>query len=196
MTPKEAQIFLKTEDLDEVQERWEEELFEIKRFLLISTPIPKVFKSKLVRLKKYQDAFEVLSGKVTKQEIDGPKADSFSFSTDVEQAFHERYNWRTRYKSYISSTDNFFKIECLVNEWLDLEGKYLSNWKLAESLDFPGAVIQSKEPDPMELLQNIKRWKSTADRTTFQQLHSDFSFLPEKLRIEVKRLTLLSDYYG
>lgn len=196
MTQQEAKLFLKTEDLDDVQDRWEEELFEIKRFLLTSTPIPKVFESKLARLKKYHEAYEVLSGIKTEQENGVIEEGLFTFSDDVEEAFHELYKWRTHYKKAIHTTDNVCEIEKIIKQWLKLEGKYLFKWELAESIHIPEAVIQSKEPDPMELLQAIKVWKNSVDSSTFQQLHNDFSFLPEKLRIEVKRLTLLSNYYG
>lgn len=196
MTPKEAALFLKLEDLDDVQDRWEEELFDIKRFFLISTPIPKVFISKLTRLKKYLEAYEVLSGNEIPEATEYMKNEEVSFSDDVELAFHELHKQRTRFKQLIHATDNPYTIECIVKEWLSIEGDYLLKWKFSESKALEVEVVLSKEPDPMELLEAIKQWKSSADLSTFQQLHTDFSFLPKKLKIEVKRLTLLSNYYG
>jgi hypothetical protein len=196
MTPKEAALFLKLEDLDDVQDRWEEELFDIKRFFLISTPIPKVFTSKLTRLKKYLEAYEVLSGNEIPEATEHMTNEEVSFSDDVELAFHELHKKRTRFKQLIHATDNPYTIECIVKEWLSIEGDYLLKWKFSESKALEEEVVQSKEPDPMELLEAIKQWKSSADLSTFQQLHTDFSFLPKKLKIEVKRLTLLSNYYG
>lgn len=196
MNLKEAQLFLKTENKDEVHDRWEEELFDVKRFLLISTPIPKVFQAKISRLRKCAEAYEVLSGLKLSLEVDEVDEELFAFSDDVESAFHELHKWRTHFKQKLHTAYNPYKIEQIINQWLILEGKYIFKWKLLKSIEIPESVIQSKEPDPMELLAVIKLWKNSIDSPTFRQLHNDFSFLPDRLRIELKRLTLLSNYYG
>jgi len=196
MTAEEAQLFLKIENADELQDRWEEELFDIKRFLLTSTPIPKVFDAKIARLKKYAEAYEVLSGSIFINEADEIELELIPFSEDVETAFHELHKWRTHFKQKLYTANNPCKIEQIITRWLILEGMYISKWVFAKSVDIPNLVIQSKELDPMDLLGAIKLWKNSVPSSTFQQLQSDFSFLPEQLRIEVKRLTLLSNYYG
>lgn len=196
MTQQEAQLFLKIENADDLQDRWDEELFDIKRFLLTSTPIPKVFDAKIARLKKYAEAYEELSGSKFINEADEIEEELVPFSEDVETAFHELHKSRTHFKQKLHSANNPCKIEQIITRWLILEGMYISKWVFAKSVDIPNAVIQSKELDPMDLLGAIKLWKNSVQSSTFQQLQSDFSFLPEQLRIEVKRLTLLSYYYG
>jgi hypothetical protein len=196
MTPKEAQLFLKTETPDDIHDRWEEELFGIKKFLLTSTPIPKVFLSKLARLEKFQEAYVILSGITVEQPVLELESNPLLFSEDVEEAFHEFHRMRTQFKATLHGAECVFTIRKIVEKWLDSECAYIKKWKFTESILLPEEVIQSKEPDPMTLLHAIKNWKAGAAFATFQQLQNDFSFLPDALRIEVKRLTLLSNYYG
>lgn len=196
MTLNEARLILKIEDNEDINDRWESELFEIKRFLLTSTPIPKVFESKMTRLKKYHEAYEVLTGIKTEQYVIGNDEVIPVFSEDLEEAFHSLHQYRIKFKGLLNSSYDINEINTIVSNWLTTEAIYVDKWKFTESLQIPEEVIQSKEPDPMDLLNAIKDWKTGAESSTFQKLHNDFSFLPYKLRIEVKRLTLLAKYYG
>jgi hypothetical protein len=82
----------------------------------------------------------------------------------------------------------------VIQHWLNMEETYRGLWKNEPSKDLSTNVLISKEPDPMEVLTNLRIWDdSSSPIKTFEDLHEQYSFLPQLLQIEVKRLTLLLD---
>jgi len=196
MTPQEAKVLLKIEDGDEFIDRWEQEMFGIKRYFLTSTPIPKVFYAKLARLRKFEEAYFTLIGVDVPSLNDAISIELVNFSPEVSEAFHQLHVWRTSIKQRIHSTHNVEEIVQLIEAWMRVEKAYITQWVNPRSTEIPAEMVISKEPDPMEILTLINNWKSAEGLTTFHQLHMNFSFLPERLRFEVKRLTLLAEHYG
>lgn len=196
MTLQEAKVLLKIEDGDEFIDRWEQEMFDIKRYFLTSTPIPKVFSAKLARLRKFEEAYFTLIGVDVPSVNHAISIELVNFSQEVSEAFHQLHTWRTSIKQRIHSTHNVGEIVQLIEAWMRVEKDYITQWVYPQSAEIPAEVVVSKEPDPMELLTLINNWNSTEGHTRFHELHMNFSFLPERLRFEVKRLTLLAEYYG
>jgi hypothetical protein len=53
-------------------------------------------------------------------------------------------------------------------------------------------VVRSKEPDPMELLKDLKKAEKAINSSSIMALKENYNNLPESVKKEVKRLTLLA----
>lgn len=193
MTKEEAKLFFQWEDGEDPEEVWEEKLFEQKQFFLTRPPIPKVFFSRLKKLKKTQQAYLVL----TEQEDEialskSNDAAEVAFSENVIEAFNQQQQYRMKMKAEVLRANTFVALEKSINTWLELERMYLEKWRVEDSgleLD----VVISKEPDPMELLQILREFEKTNGVLTFKNVKNELERLPVMIKNECKRLNLLYD---
>ena len=137
MTAQEAKVLLKIEDGDEFIDRWEQEMFGIKRYFLTSTPIPKVFYAKLARLRKFEEAYFTLIGVDIPSLNDAISIELVNFSPEVSEAFHQLHVWRTYIKQRIHSTHNVEEIVQLIEAWMRVEKAYITQWVNHKVLRFP-----------------------------------------------------------
>lgn len=192
MDRSEALLFFPIESGDDLEDLYEERLFEVKQFLLTRPPIGKVFTSKIKKLEKMQAAYEMLSESTKKVTVHSQEIPHPDFSTIVITCFHQLHNYRTAIKGQVLKSESVSELASILNNWLAVEQKYQKNWIYPEVENDSQDVIISKEPDPMELLAGIKKWDPNEPPTkSFKELKEGYSFLPNKVQLEVKRLTLL-----
>lgn len=192
MDRSEALLFFPVESGDDLEDFYEERLFEVKQFLLTRPPIAKVFQSKIKKLKKMQAAYELLSEKTAKTAINFQALPQPDFSSIVISCFHQLHDYRTAIKSQVLKSESVTELSSVLNSWLKVELKYQENWRYPETENDSQNVIISKEPDPMELLAELKKWDANEPAIkSFKELKENYSFLPNLVQLEVKRLTLL-----
>ena len=152
MTTEEAKIYLPFSDSDEIEDFYQDKLFEFKHFFLIQAPIEKVFLAKLVKLEKLDLAYETLTkstiSKSEKQRLD------FNFSDEIRNAFYLFEEEKSKFRVKISSAENGFELKQAVKQILDLVKAYRQKWAIGLQLDIQIDVL-SKEPDSMEIHQAI-----------------------------------------
>lgn len=192
MDRSEALLFFPVETDEDLLDLYEERLFEVKQFLLTRPPIAKVFQSKIKKLEKMQTAYEVLADKKEITEVDSQILPKPDFSNVVISCFHELHKYRTAIKSQVLSSQSVPVLSSVIDEWLTVELMYQENWVYPEVSNDSQDVIISKEPDPMELLAGLKKWDTNEPPIkSFKELKEAYSFLPNEVQLEVKRLTLL-----
>lgn len=186
MTPAEAWQFFKVNDRDEMEEIYEEQLFEFKQFFLSKVPVQKLFNGRLSKLKKLQDAYEALEGEIQPQPVHEITFDILS--NNIHEVFLGFQKSRNDLKQKIANETSALNLEKYIRRMLALEKEYATFWKMDS--DDEGDIIISKEPDPMYLLENIKSYQQK-DGFTFIQLKNLENNPPEILVQEMKRLSLL-----
>jgi len=196
MNKEEAYVFLglgKKEKDTTPLEAWEEIVFAFKQKLISRPLIRMVLEKQLQKISKQYEAFGLLSQQALPRLLpDDRIIDEWKFPDEALQAFHVFYNYRNTYKSKLMQCISFPDFFTLAMEWMEMEEAYQKQWyveKLDAVLDL---VSLGKEPDPMELIAVIKDWEAASgEELKFSQLENNIERLPQLLKIEVKRLTLL-----
>jgi hypothetical protein len=111
----------------------------------------------------------------------------------VIEAYNAYFQLRNKYKADLIKEFNPIKMSQIICVWLASEKAYYEVWNCEKALvDDLTNVLLSKEPDPMELLAAIRDWQAKfKEATSFDDLCQYYTFLPELLKNEVKRLTSL-----
>ncbi|WP_146194121.1 hypothetical protein [Brumimicrobium oceani] len=193
MTKEQAQLFFPYSPGDDLEDLWEQRLFEQKQFFLMRPPIHLVWKSKLKKLEQEYIAFLTL----THQEKESlkPKGNtgiSLSFPNDFLSAFNQFHKERNAHKSELLKAQNYPDLVEATENWLQTELSFATYWKLEATALNDIEVIRSKEPDPMELLEELKNTQNLINSSLISDLKQNYNILSENMKKEVKRLTLLS----
>ncbi|XOV67767.1 MAG: hypothetical protein ACFHU9_01085 [Fluviicola sp.] len=182
MTKSEAKLYLEVSDLEELDEVYEEKVFEWKNFFVNRFPVSSLFRSKVKQLEKLEAAYQSLGGGAqTPEEV---LVDLY-FSDSFKEAFHQFSERRSRLKALLFQASSAKLIGYIVAALVDLTQAYAQVWNDSE-LETNGIAV-SKEADPMDLLAAI-------DDAAHRGVHniSEIEKLPEDHLVvkEAKRLSL------
>ena len=182
MTKEEALLHFSNSE-GEFVEFFEEQLFEHKQYFLTKPLIPKIFKSRLIKLQDLEKAFNVLGFSNISSNYD--LKDVF-FTSNVKETFIAWEQVKSDFKLKLTQAESYCDVERLVNQYLNGFENYSRCWLI----DLPIENVKvSLEPDPMELLEAIKEFNEMG-KSEFSEiigLNESNSLLNES-----KRLTLLS----
>ncbi len=179
--------YFKTSDIDEIEEIYEQEIFELKQFFMSRAPIAKLFRGRLNKLKKLQKAYD--------------QGDSSQNKQDFEYVFPgEEENLLISYKAFqatknqirlkIANELNGFNLIHWVQLLIDLEKHNAKQWCAFEEMEEDEDVIVSKEPNPIDMIDAIQEYAALGGKN-LQQLKRFENNPPNVLVQEMKRLSLL-----
>lgn len=190
-----AKLLLPVHEDEYIVDVWEERLFSHKQFFLTRPPIREVWQARLNKMRKEYEAFILLteSCNVDWNELPQINTTITYINMDVVSVFNAYFKLRNEFKTKLISSFDPLEIYQIVIAWVNSEKKYYEVWSCEQALkDDIQQVIISKEPDPMDVLASIRDWKAKFDHaTSFKDLCDGYTFLPELLKNEVKRLTSL-----
>lgn len=193
MNKNEARLLLNISENENIDDVWEQKLFEQKQFFLTRPPIPKVFRSRINKLEKLYSAYLVLKDEKTESEFIENQYNNFpEFSDCIKEAFNQQQAERMKVKSQILRSENPTNLAKVIENWLELEKRYMKKWTIPEEVEKNSDIIISKEPDPMYILEDLKTVEeSNNEDITFDFLKNNLSSFPKRLISEFKRLNLL-----
>lgn len=190
MTIEEAKLFFKLEEEDDIQDAYDEQLFEFKQFFLSKPIISKVFKSKLEKLAKFEEAFCLLTDSRFKPLI--AEKTSIVFSDNVLEAFQRFEQLKSELKQQISLATSSSDLAQKVDSLLVVTYTYYQKWRTSELLPVEIDVI-AKDPDTMELLTAIRAFNMQGGER-FEDISSQKN--QPVLMKEMKRVSLLLEKFG
>jgi hypothetical protein len=175
---------------DDLIDLYEEKIFEFKQYFLSKTPIFKLFESKLSKLEKIGNAYNLLTNinvefTETKLEFNGSQAEILANYLHFQEE-------KNRMKTKISNSENAFELVSWVKNLLELEKMNAQHW--FSEIEIDANILVSKEPNPMEILEGIKIYQQNSG-FNFDQLKKLENNPPEILIQEMKRLSLLFKKY-
>lgn len=190
MTIEEAKLFFKLEEDEDIQDAYDDQLFEFKQFFLSKPIVSKVFKSKLEKLTKFEEAFCLLTNSRFKPLT--TEVTSIDFSDQVLEAFQRFEQLKSELKQQISLATTSLELMQKVHLLLEVSYSYYQKWKTSEILPVEIDVI-AKDPDAMELLTEIRVFNSQGG-VCFQDISSQKN--QPVLMKEMKRVSLLLEKFG
>lgn len=185
MNQREALSFLGIED-DDLQDAYEQILFEHKQFFQHKAIIPKVFLSRIQKMQKQLGAFSVLG----LREKRTPFTDSLP-KWNLENVLESHLLFsRLKFdlKTEIHRSESLSDLISSVEKLMKLHENFASLWFLERDFDTNGLTL-SNEVDEMLFLQELKAYSKDGN-VGFDALKQDAK-LPTLLLNEMKRLTLL-----
>lgn len=194
MTKNEAKLFFPLEKEEDIDAAWEIVFFKQKQYFLTHTPIPNVWYSKIRRLQKQYKAYLILSNQMVPAVYEEEIADVHPiFNPKFIEAFHLFHQYRNQHKLAVLNATDLHSLTIAVKSWLVTEKQYAQYWVYPESSTNDLKVVQSKEPDPMDWLNSLERIQAYLSSQNINILKENYNILPEDVRKEVKRLTLLAN---
>lgn len=173
---------------NDIDERYEELLFEDKQFFTTKALIPKVFRARLLKIKRREEAFRRIKNEL-------PREITFAINYTSNQPTDLLQNYLTFQKDKASVLNLLFKSkECvdligIIELYLLRFADYLKMWQLNERGN-TDEIILSKELDPTDLYLTIKAF-SDAGGKNVNEIQTLFFEGKSLLLNEAKRLTLL-----
>lgn len=192
MTENELKIFFPFEDNDDLDELFEERLFEYKQFFIHKTVIPKVFDAKIEKLIKMDLAFNIIKNNIKEQEIiQATIKNPFEIEKNILNVFNDFQIEKNNIKKKLYQSQSAYDLIQHVRTLLLLTKFYLDKW-----IDVPieKEIVISKEPDPMELLKAIQEFNLKGG-FNFADILEKSNICPDLLIIESKRLSLQRNLY-
>ena len=189
MTAHEALVYLSINTIEDADDAYETQLFELKQHFLTKPVLWKTAEGKLKRLVQLQTAYEALGGSVSPIQV--PLV-SMEFSTNFLESFSAYYARRNQLKQMIAVAPDAITVTNGVHALLELEKAFVSPFSELEDWH-SDAVVIGAEPDVMLVQQQLKL-QADLGRTTLQSLYADKNNLPNELLLALKRLSLLKNY--
>lgn len=190
MTEAEALVFLSVEDDQDVEDAYLQRIFEFKQYFSSKPVVLSTFQSRLNKLDKISEAANLfgLDGHTNFNDkielIENP-----SFSSDILNSFQQYQHFLTKVRFAIYQSQSTQELKSKVLTLMGMSMEYYSHWPYIS--EFENTVILSKEPDPMELLSDIKYAKEEGI-LTFTDLAKDLTKRFSLLKLESTRLNKLN----
>jgi len=187
MTKEEAFLFFPHSEDEDIEDLYEQRVFEYKQFFLSSPPFHKVFLAKEKKMKQMHSSYLFFSGQL---EIHQTK--SIDLKHSISDSILETFNYYQQnlnlLKNKISQSNTVPELSALIDKLLQLRSSYYQNWTIEEDV-IETEIIISKEIDPMQLLVAIQEFNKLGG-FTFDDLNSKRNISPILLINEAKRLSL------
>lgn len=195
MTKEEAASILNVSleaDFEEIEEQFEQLLFERKKFFLQKIPIQKLFEPKLKIIHQLIEAYELVSEEKL-EHVTPLKTIEFQFDhSSLLISFNKYHLYRNQLKQGLINASHFDAIEQIATELIKLESAYAALW-YQDELGTQHTIVGTF-PDEILLLSALKNYLEMGGKS-FEDLKKMKNNPPEILIQEMKRLSLLYKNY-
>jgi hypothetical protein len=189
VTKDEIVAILRIDDLSDVADALEMELFEIKKAVLAKPLLKQTLKSKFLRL---QTLIEIAANQNLLQSDSGL---GFQYepieTTEVLKLWEAYMRAKNRWKMIFSQSQIPQQISSLLEEGLKMELYFANQFSRLNWID--EEPVFGVEPDPMPIQNGLKK-ASEQGWLTFADLEKNKSELQKDLLLALKRLSLLPKY--
>lgn len=172
---------------DDLYDCYQEMLFEFKQWFFTRPVISKVFKAKLRKLERITQAYNIITEKNDQIQVDYQQPD---FSEVMLDSFNTFYAQKNIIKRQISQSDDGGQLAFWVQSLLMLHlafADYVCNKSALEPIE----VMVSNEPDPVEVIRELKRMQETGVQRFNELVNArDSEFVVQ----EINRLNLWRQY--
>lgn len=148
--------------------------------------IRSTFQAKLKKLEKIDEAGELFGLKYNSIKL--PERFALKETEEMAVLFQDFQFAKSQLFLAIHACNDPKELKQLVDEVLELQGSFCAYWPEIKNLE--ERVILAKQPDPMEVLMDLKKLKEIGVET-FQDLTKVQSFEKNCIGLESQRLYLL-----
>ncbi len=181
-------LFFPHNEGDDLEERYEELLFEDKQFFTTKAVVSKVFRARIEKMKKREEAFRSLTSSTISENYE-PIQLSFEKTSDLHQNYLNFQKDRALLMQQLYRAKECQTVIDMIEHLLNRYVAYLVPWQMNRKEETAGVII-SKEPDPTDLYNALKAF-SEAGGKNVNEIQTLFYNGKSLLETESKRLSLL-----
>jgi hypothetical protein len=181
-------LFFPHNEGDDLEERYEELLFEDKQFFTTKAVVSKVFRARIEKMKKREEAFRSLTSSTISENYE-PIQLSFEKTSDLHQNYLNFQKDRALLMQQLYRAKECQTVIDIIEHLLNRYVAYLVPWQMNRKEETAGVII-SKEPDPTDLYNALKAF-SEAGGKNVNEIQTLFYNGKSLLETESKRLSLL-----
>lgn len=170
---------------DDIDDLFEQLLFEQKQFFSNQMPISKVFNSRINRLKKIEEAYVFFGGVPPLNsnlaiELKGYK------SASIEETYNQFQLNKNAYRLGVFNAANAFQLKQIVRHIFNNYIEFAEMWPTIENTGINRPLI-SKEPDAMAMIEEIQALKSKGivNFSELSQLEQENILIQEAIRLSL-----------
>lgn len=185
MTKEDALLYFPIERDTDIDDLFEDLLFEQKQFLIDRVPVSKVFEPRINKLKKIEEAYIFFGGKIEKKS--NIHKGILSYNNDsIEEVFGVFQQNKNTLKLILFNASNSSEIEQITTLIFENYREFAKKWPGIDSEGLDRPVI-SKEPDPMDIIQEIKsaKEKGIVNFRELLELDEDNILIKEAIRLSL-----------
>jgi len=185
MTKEDALLYFPVEEEDDIDDLFEQLLFEQKQFLTTQMPISKVFNSRLNRIENIEKAYVFFGGKI--EENLNSSTEILPYNSDlIEDIYFIFQKNKNTLKLALFNSKSFSEIKNIVTLLFDNYSNLAEKFPAIELNELNRPII-SKEPDEMELIDEIKslKAKGIVNFSELSQLEYDNILIQEAIRLSL-----------
>lgn len=149
MTLEEAHIYLRVEEDQDIDDVYEDKLFELKQFFLNRFPLTKLIEGRLAKFLKVEEAYKLLGGSVLSSSLEMTE-DFPDFSS-----LSELYKWynieRNKLRLQLTAAKSHNEVKRVLAYYTELTKHYALHWKIPLNEDISAAIKLGTEPNPMDI---------------------------------------------
>ena len=158
MTREDALLYLPFEDEDELEDLYEDKLFEFKQKVLVAVPSTKLYQYHLTKLSKVHAAYLHLTASANPER-------TIEYTAKVNQdslisAWRDFNRNKNELKLKLVSTFSFSDIEFILDCLIQNQKQFASIFHKVQFENQDGTLIVGKEPDAMALEVEIDKFMS------------------------------------
>jgi hypothetical protein len=182
MTESEAKLYLPFSDMEDLEEVYEQKLFEQKQFFLQRMPVSKIIASRMSRLQKIEEAFVYLGG-----EVELFRSEEVQLKPYLSQVIKETFSIHERNKNLhklrLNQAQSVEGIRFYLNQLLEITVSYAQKWRMERTATNDSLKV-STEPDSMFLLEEINKFEELGFRSfdDLQHLLTESPLVQEAIR--------------
>jgi len=185
MNREEALLYLSLDQDVDLEDIYDERLYELRQFFILNVPTSKVFNAKIDVLEKIQKAYTVLGGK-TKSELFS-KVEILDYSTDVVRDLVHRFHENTsKLKTSAISASTVPDLISVANQMVENMRLYAACWRVELPVSVSDVRI-TQPSDSVDLLIELERLGKAGFNETreISELNSESLVYKEAIRLSL-----------
>lgn len=185
MNREDALLYFPYEEEDDLNDLFEERLFEFKQKLMTIAPSRKLFDIQLSRFSKISDAYLYLSDTVDSNDV--VEFSLIHFEDELAIAWKAYNESKNQLKLLLNRSESLNEIRQLVNLMLENMIRFTAPFELLNLKEDVNSVLLSKEPDPMEISAAIQKFNEAGFHkiSEIKQLDSNNILFQEAIRLSL-----------
>lgn len=185
MTKEDALLYFPIEEDVEIDDLFEELLFEQKQFLSDRVPVSKVFEPRINKLNRIEEAYIFFGGEVSSNS--NFSINLLPYQNElIEESFTVFQKNKNTLKLALFNALSVTEIDQIIKSIFKNYSEFAEKWPKAEPEGLNKPVI-SKEADPMEIISEIKsiKEKGIVNFSELLELDQDNILIKEAIRLSL-----------
>ena len=127
MTKGEAEVILNLSEFEDLEDAYDQKIFEFKQYLLSKVPFVKTYESKVVQMDRVQSALNVFEFEATTSQLDLDLGNE-SHPANLQDCLKVHQTSMSKWKLKVGQVNDIDSLKSLMQKALQIYRDYASRW--------------------------------------------------------------------